>query len=171
MLGLYVHVPFCSAICNYCNFNRGLFDAALKDRYVDALVAEIAEAGSQAQDGQARSSFPGMYSYNTGLGAPAARNLTTDRILSAENHWQGGNYLGWSNPEFDRLTLAYGVTLDPSQRAQVLASMAKLYSEELPAVSLFFRTQAWVFPSSVSGPHMAPPEGTIPWNIYQWELK
>ena len=45
MLGLYIHVPFCSAICNYCNFNRGLFDAALKARYVDALVAEIARAG------------------------------------------------------------------------------------------------------------------------------
>ena len=41
MLGLYIHVPFCSAICNYCNFNRGLFDAALKTRYVDALVSEI----------------------------------------------------------------------------------------------------------------------------------
>ena len=38
MLGLYVHIPFCSAICNYCNFNRGLFDAALKARYVDALI-------------------------------------------------------------------------------------------------------------------------------------
>src|ERR1700730_11895164 len=44
-LGLYVHIPFCSAICNYCNFNRGLFDAALKTRYVDALVAEIRTAG------------------------------------------------------------------------------------------------------------------------------
>ncbi len=40
-LGLYVHVPFCSAICHYCNFNRGLMDAALKDAYVDALVAHI----------------------------------------------------------------------------------------------------------------------------------
>jgi putative oxygen-independent coproporphyrinogen III oxidase len=40
-LGLYIHIPFCSAICNYCNFNRGLFDPALKARYVDALVAEI----------------------------------------------------------------------------------------------------------------------------------
>ena len=48
MLGLYVHVPFCSAICNYCNFNRGLFDAALKVRYVDALVAEIERAGLKA---------------------------------------------------------------------------------------------------------------------------
>jgi oxygen-independent coproporphyrinogen-3 oxidase len=41
MLGLYVHIPFCSAICNYCNFNRGLFDAGLKDAYLHALVQEI----------------------------------------------------------------------------------------------------------------------------------
>jgi oxygen-independent coproporphyrinogen III oxidase len=46
MLGLYVHIPFCSAICNYCNFNRGLFDADLKSRYVDALVTEIGRAGA-----------------------------------------------------------------------------------------------------------------------------
>src|ERR1700737_4576974 len=46
MLGLYIHIPFCSAICNYCNFNRGLFDAALKTRYVDALVAEIRSGGA-----------------------------------------------------------------------------------------------------------------------------
>jgi oxygen-independent coproporphyrinogen-3 oxidase len=44
MLGLYVHVPFCAAICNYCNFNRGLFDAAVKTRYVDALLSEITMA-------------------------------------------------------------------------------------------------------------------------------
>src|SRR5436190_5140084 len=42
MLGLYVHIPFCSAICNYCNFNRGLFDADLKQQYVAALLREIA---------------------------------------------------------------------------------------------------------------------------------
>jgi oxygen-independent coproporphyrinogen-3 oxidase len=40
-LGIYVHIPFCSAICNYCNFNRGLFDADLKSRYVQALLTEI----------------------------------------------------------------------------------------------------------------------------------
>ena len=46
MLGLYIHIPFCAAICNYCNFNRGLFDASLKARYVDALVTEIARSAS-----------------------------------------------------------------------------------------------------------------------------
>ena len=45
MLGLYLHIPFCAAICNYCNFNRGLFDAGLKERYVEALLAEIGREG------------------------------------------------------------------------------------------------------------------------------
>ena len=54
-LGLYVHVPFCSSICHYCNFNRGLFDAALKARYVGALRREIA----RAEPGQADTLFFG----------------------------------------------------------------------------------------------------------------
>jgi oxygen-independent coproporphyrinogen-3 oxidase len=45
MLGLYLHIPFCSHICNYCNFNRGLFDAEVKRQYVEALATEIARAG------------------------------------------------------------------------------------------------------------------------------
>ena len=45
MLGLYLHIPFCSSICNYCNFNRGLFESGLKDRYVAALEREILQAG------------------------------------------------------------------------------------------------------------------------------
>jgi oxygen-independent coproporphyrinogen III oxidase len=48
VLGLYVHIPFCASICNYCNFNRGLFDRELKDRYLSALISEIAAAGDGA---------------------------------------------------------------------------------------------------------------------------
>jgi oxygen-independent coproporphyrinogen-3 oxidase len=42
--GLYIHIPFCAAICNYCNFNRGLLDEALKQQYVEALIGEIRRA-------------------------------------------------------------------------------------------------------------------------------
>jgi oxygen-independent coproporphyrinogen-3 oxidase len=53
-LGLYLHIPFCAAICNYCNFNRFLLDVDLKRRYVDALAVEIARAGDReaAAEGQ-----------------------------------------------------------------------------------------------------------------------
>ncbi len=40
-IGLYLHIPFCAAICNYCNFNRGLHDEGWRRRYVEALVADI----------------------------------------------------------------------------------------------------------------------------------
>jgi oxygen-independent coproporphyrinogen-3 oxidase len=49
LLGLYLHIPFCSSICNYCNFNRGLFDAATKTRYVEALETEIRRAPSRGR--------------------------------------------------------------------------------------------------------------------------
>ena len=50
MLGLYLHIPFCGSICSYCNFNRGLFDAALKARYVEALAQEIAQPAPASAD-------------------------------------------------------------------------------------------------------------------------
>jgi oxygen-independent coproporphyrinogen-3 oxidase len=48
--GAYVHVPFCSAICNYCNFNRGLYDETLKTQYVTALRTEVARSVASTSD-------------------------------------------------------------------------------------------------------------------------
>jgi oxygen-independent coproporphyrinogen-3 oxidase len=39
--GIYIHIPFCAAICNYCNFNRGLPDETARQRYVRALIKDI----------------------------------------------------------------------------------------------------------------------------------
>jgi oxygen-independent coproporphyrinogen-3 oxidase len=47
-LGLYIHIPFCGAICHYCNFNRGLHDGTLASRYVDALEHDIRHQADQA---------------------------------------------------------------------------------------------------------------------------
>ena len=41
---LWRELPFCSAICNYCNFNRGLLEVGLKRRYLDALHSELESA-------------------------------------------------------------------------------------------------------------------------------
>ena len=44
-LGLYLHIPFCEAICPYCNFNRGLLESGLKSRYLEALARDIHRSG------------------------------------------------------------------------------------------------------------------------------
>jgi oxygen-independent coproporphyrinogen-3 oxidase len=59
MLGLYLHIPFCQAICSYCNFNRGLLDGDLKTRYVNALEREIRSADPRRADRAADTIFFG----------------------------------------------------------------------------------------------------------------
>jgi len=46
-LGLYVHIPFCQNICNFCPYCKVKYDKELCDRYVDALLREIHLVGSQ----------------------------------------------------------------------------------------------------------------------------
>ena len=41
-VGLYVHVPFCRAICSYCAFAKGEYDAGRADAWLDGLEREIA---------------------------------------------------------------------------------------------------------------------------------
>lgn len=38
---LYVHIPFCSHICHYCDFTKMLYDRARIKPYVDALIVEV----------------------------------------------------------------------------------------------------------------------------------
>jgi oxygen-independent coproporphyrinogen-3 oxidase len=41
VFGVYVHIPFCAARCDYCDFATWTDRAHLIDRYVDACVADV----------------------------------------------------------------------------------------------------------------------------------
>ena len=40
--GVYIHIPFCRSRCSYCDFATGMYEGGLADRYVRALIKEIA---------------------------------------------------------------------------------------------------------------------------------
>ena len=42
--GLYVHIPFCSSRCSYCDFATGLYQSELAERYVRGLLNEIRDS-------------------------------------------------------------------------------------------------------------------------------
>ena len=39
--GIYIHIPFCHQICNYCDFNKVFFKNQPVDQYIEALGKEI----------------------------------------------------------------------------------------------------------------------------------
>ena len=42
--GLYIHIPFCRSRCSYCDFATGIYQGELAERYVRAVVDEIARS-------------------------------------------------------------------------------------------------------------------------------
>ena len=40
-LGLYVHIPFCKSICNFCPYCKVRHSEELCQKYIDALIEEI----------------------------------------------------------------------------------------------------------------------------------
>lgn len=124
-------------------------------------------------DPEARGSFPGMY-----LNVFAAQEGQQMTVLlgsqagGPENRWRGENRGGWINPEFDRLVGAFNVTLDPGQRIQQRAQIARVMSEEVPSIVLSFNPNAHAYLSSLK--NIVKPSlyttGLIGWNVDKWEL-
>ena len=47
-LGLYVHIPFCQKICNFCPYCKTVYEEKTCESYVQALLEEIRLVGEQA---------------------------------------------------------------------------------------------------------------------------
>ena len=100
-----------------------------------------------------------------------SRRMFNADMARAETRWQGGNRGGFSSPDYDRFAEALTTALQPSERTRVLVEITKIVSEELPTISLFFRAQAWVFASDLSGPQLVAAETNMSWNIHEWDFR
>jgi len=134
-------------------------------------VRESVIPAAQSRDAELASSFPTMSTRSTAMGQPALLGLTTPNIPRAENRWRGSNRGGWTNPEYDRLAEAFTSTLEDEARARQVAQMARIYSEELPAISLYFPSMPFAHSDALKGPRPVPAESNMMWNIEQWTFE
>jgi peptide/nickel transport system substrate-binding protein len=136
-------------------------------------IQESFLSAAQAQDGQARASFPGLYTFSTGQGDGALRSLATSQIIRPETRWSGTNRGGWSNPEYDRILDVFNTTLERDQRIQQMAQLIRILSEQLPAISLYYDLSPIAYVSALTGPGPVAPDasGLVGWNVVDWELR
>lgn len=80
-LGLYIHIPFCKSICNFCPYCKVRYEKALCDRYIDSLLREIELVGSQ---NAGRKRVTSLY---FGGGTPALAADRLEEIIDACNRY------------------------------------------------------------------------------------
>lgn len=134
-------------------------------------VQEAILPAAQAQDSQVRASFPAFFAFSSPQGESPLARLNGAAIPRPENRWTGSIRGAWTNPEFDRASELFDFTLDRTERIRHLVQMAKLLSEDLPAISLYFNAIPIAVVAALKGPQPTVPDASWTWNIHEWELR
>jgi len=77
--------------------------------------------------------------------------LYSDQVPSANNGYSGQNYTGFRNAEVDKLIDQIEVELDRDKRRELWYRLQDIYVEELPAIPLYFRADAYILPKWLRG--------------------
>jgi peptide/nickel transport system substrate-binding protein len=134
-------------------------------------IKEVPVPSAQSRLGEVRGSFPTFYTGAGGVGERSFVNFDSTRIPTPENRWVGANRGGWSNAEFDRLLNAYATTLDRTDRTRHVVQLAKIFTEEVAAIPLYFNPGIVGYVATLSGPQPFSPDADVTWNVHEWELR
>jgi peptide/nickel transport system substrate-binding protein len=77
--------------------------------------------------------------------------LHSDEIPTADNGWGGQNYTGFRYAKMDKVLDDMEVICEPKANQALWNQMQTLYAEELPALPLYFRANAFILPKWLKG--------------------
>lgn len=92
--GVYIHIPFCHQICNYCDFNKVFFKNQPVDEYIDAIGKEIERTVKEMPE-----QFQQIETIYLGGGTPTALSATQlSRLLQLiHNYLPTGNVIEFTS--------------------------------------------------------------------------
>jgi peptide/nickel transport system substrate-binding protein len=75
----------------------------------------------------------------------------SEEIPTEANGWAGQNYAGYVNPEVDKLIDDIEIELDRGKREAMWHRLQEIYADQLPALPLYFRADAHIWPKWLDG--------------------
>jgi peptide/nickel transport system substrate-binding protein len=108
--------------------------------------------------------FPATFQFTTLL-------LQSSACPSEETRWRGNNRGCFQNAENDRLIDAVSVAIEPDEQRRLHRDLARLQSELLPELPLFFLVRTIVFREGVTGIKGPGKQGGgLGWNAPEWDV-
>lgn len=88
------------------------------------------------------------------------------------NRWAGRNRGCYQNPEWDRLIDRAGSAVDPADQRDIYRTLARIQSEELPVLPLYYNVEATLFRQGVTGIRgNTKPKSSMMWNVAEWDIR
>lgn len=127
---------------------------------------------AESRDRRLRASFPGFWL--------AGRSVSWDgqlrRVYGPEcpteaNRWSGTSLGCYQNQEMDRIIDRIAVEIDRGEQRRLWRELARIQSEELPVLPLFFNVVVSLFRDGITGVRgFTKPNTKATWNAAEWDL-
>jgi ABC-type transport system substrate-binding protein len=121
-------------------------------------------------DVELRGSYPGLFVTTNRATERTAVSPIPGNIPNPENNWRGGSQTSWTHPTYTTLVGQFNASLVPDERAEVLAQMARVFTDDVGGISLHFQPTPAAIVAALRGPRAGASETNLWWNVQEWEL-
>jgi peptide/nickel transport system substrate-binding protein len=117
--------------------------------------------------------FPAMamYAWTSAPDIPHRTELHSAEIPTEKNGWSGQNYPGWKNAQVDEKIAAFFNEFDINKRKALMAAIEKAYTDEVPVIPLYVRTEIVVVPTNLKGYRISGHQYYTTLEIENWSLE
>lgn len=92
-----------------------------------------------------------MYAWFSSPANVPRTTLHSSMIPSDSNGWAGQNYTGYKNAEMDEILDDLETVCEPEKNRALWNRLQQIYSEDLPALPLYYRANAYFIPAWLKG--------------------
>lgn len=103
---------------------------------------------------------------NTPKSTFTSKNIPTDK-----NGYSGQNYMGWKNPKVDQLLESLDTEMKHEKRVEMIHEVLKLYTDEVPVLPLYYRSDVAVIPNQLKGYRLPGHQFPETNNVENWSIE
>ena len=97
--------------------------------------------------------------------------FSSKNIPTAKNGWSGQNYMGWSNPQVDKILEQLDSELKHEKRVELVHQILKFYTDEVPVLPLYYRSDIAVIPKQLKNYRLTGHQFPETNDVEKWNLE
>jgi len=112
-----------------------------------------------------------MYAWISSPETSPRSTLHSREIPAEHNGWSGQNTPGWTNHRVDGLIETLEVEFDPERRLELIHAILFEYTNEVPVIPLYYRSEVSVTPANLSGYKLPGHQVAATNHVERWTLQ